>query len=279
MCRWPPNGWRITWAEPDYSSKFEIEKIIIYHRPYIRVVTHVPYMLGDQRQFTDSVVPVGIRDYWENTLGKYSGRISMCLYVRSKVSEGSFPFYFYAKWDKSQQPRKKLNLEVTAIPETGSSENLVLISDVQMQVGDKNPQLGEDFLRIGLNGIGHMDLRGGEAALKNKIMRLGRLGLKYFSNWINIAVYNADDKEAKAMDITGQRTGKGGWCLSYRGPEWVKNMKQYKKRLESGVNFFAFDDASPSTCYCNQCKHLFAEFLKTNTDLTYTDPSIFMKDG
>ncbi len=68
---------------------------------------------------------------------------------------GSFPFYYYAKWDKGQQPRKKLNLEVTAIPETGSSQNLVLISEVQMQAGDKNPQLGEDFLRIGLNGIGH----------------------------------------------------------------------------------------------------------------------------
>ncbi len=124
-----------------------------------------------------------------------------------------------------------------------------------------------------------MELRGGEIALKNKIGRFRRLGLKYFSTWINIAVIQCDDKEAKAMDITGQRTGKGGWCLSYRGPDWVKNMNQYKKRLEIGVNFFAFDDAQPSTCYCDQCKHLFAQFLKINTDLPYIDPSIFMKEG
>jgi hypothetical protein len=108
---------RITWAEPDYSSKVEIEKIIINHRSYIRMVAHVPCLPGDQKQFTDYVVPVGMRDYWEYTLGQYSGRISLCLYVRSKVPAGSYPFYYYAKWDKGQQPRKKLDLEVTAIPE------------------------------------------------------------------------------------------------------------------------------------------------------------------
>jgi len=204
----------------------------------------------------------------------------MCIYIRSKVSMGSFPLYYYAKWDKGQQPRKKLNLEVIAIPETGSSQNLCLISEVQMQAGDKNPQLGEDFLRIGLNGIGtsYMELRGGEIALKNKIGRFHRLGLKYFSTWINIPMYNSGDKEAKAMDIAGERTGKGGWCLSYRGADWVKNMNQYKKRLEIGVNFFTFDDAQPSTCYCDQCKRLFADFLKINTDLPYIDPSIFTKE-
>jgi hypothetical protein len=203
----------------------------------------------------------------------------MCLYVRSKVPIGSFPFYYYAKWNKGQQPRKKLNLDVIAIPQTGTSQNLVLISEVQMQAGDKNPQIREDFLRIGLNGIGHMDLRGGDIALKNKIGRFHRLGLKYFSSWINLAVYNSVDKEAKAMNIAGQRTGKGGWCLSYRGPDWVKNMDQYKKRLESGINFFAFDDAFPSTCYCDRCKDMFAQFLKINTDLPYIDPSIFIKEG
>jgi hypothetical protein len=248
--------------------------VIINNRAYNRVIAHVACVPGDQKQFTDYVVPVGIRDNW-----KYSGTISMCLYVRSRVSTGSFPFYHYAKWDKGQQPRKKLDLEVIAIPETGSSKNLVLISEVQMQAGDKNPQLGEDFLRIGLNGIGHLELRNGEDALKNKRIRFRRLGLRYFSNWINIAVYGAGDKEAKAMDITGQRTGQGGWCLSYRGPDWTKNMGQYKRRFESGVNFFAFDDAEPCTCYCNQCKHLFAEFLKINTGLPYVDPSIFMKEG
>jgi len=280
MCKWPPNGWSGTWARPDYSSKVEIEKIIIDHRPYTRMVAHVPCVPGDEKQVTDYVVPVGIRDYWKSSLGKYSGMISMCLYVRSKVSMGSFPFYYYAKWNKGQQLRKKLTLEVADIPETGSSQNLLLISEVQMQAGDKNPQLGEDFLRIGLNGIGtgYMDLRGGDIALKNKIGRFHQLGLKYFSRWINIAVYGASDKEAKAMDIAGQRTGKGGWCLSYRGPDWVKNMNEYKKRLEIGVNLLAFDDAFPSTCYCDQCKHLFAEFLKMHTDLPYIDPSIFMKE-
>jgi hypothetical protein len=55
-------------------------------------------------------------------------------------------------------------------------------------------------------------------------------------------------------------------------------MNQYKKKLESGVNFFAFDDAFPSTCYCDRCKDMFAQFLKINTDLPYIDPSIFMKE-
>jgi hypothetical protein len=281
MSKGPPDGWSITWTRPDYTSVVGVEKVIINNRPYNRVIAHVTCVPGDQKQFTDYVVPVGIRDYWEHSLGKYSGMISMCLYVRSKVSMGSFPFYYYAKWDKGQQPRKKLNLEFTTIPETGPARNLCLISEVQMQSGDKNPQLGEDFLRIGLNGIGtgYMDLRGGDIALKNTIGRFHRLGLKYCSAWINIAVFNVDDKEAKAMDIAGQRTGKGGWCLSYRGADWVKNMEVYKKKLGTGINFFAFDDASPSTCYCNQCKHGFAGFLKTNTDLPYIDPSIFMKDG
>jgi hypothetical protein len=208
ICKWPPNGWDITWTRPDYTSVVGVEKVIIDHRLYNRVIVHVACVPGDQKQFTDYVVPVGIRDYWKGYLGQSSGLISMCLYVRSRVSMGSFPFYYYARWDKGQQPRKKLNLEFTAIPETGSSKNLVLLSEVQMQAGDKNPQLGEDFLRIGLNGIGHMDLRGGDSALKNKIMRFRRLGLKYFSSWMNIAVYGADDKEAKAMDIAGQRTGR-----------------------------------------------------------------------
>jgi len=278
ICKWPPNGWDITWTRPDYASVVKVEKVIINNRSYNRVVAQVACVPGDQKQFTDYVVPVGIRDYWKNTLGQYSGMLSMCLYVKSKVSVGSFPFYYYAKWDKGRQPRKKLNLEVIAIPETGSPQNLVLISDVQMQGGDKNPQLGEDFLRIGLNGIGHMDLHGGDRALKNKIIEFRRLGLKYFSSWVNIAAFNVSDQRAKAMDITGQRTGKGGWCLSYRGPDWARNMEKYKKKLESGINFFAFDDAQPCTCFCNQCKDLFAEFLKINTDLLYIDPSIFMKE-
>jgi len=279
ICKWPPNGWDITWTRPDNTSVVGVEKIIINNGLYSRVIAHVACVPGNQKQFTDYVVPVGIRDYWKGTLGQYSGTISMCLYVRSKVSSGSFPFYYYAKWDKGQQSKKKLNLEVTIIPETGSPSNLVLISEVQMQAGDKNPQLGEDFLRIGLNGIGDLHMRGGEGAYGRKIGELRRQGLRYFSNWVNIAVYNASDKDAKAMDITtGERTGKGGWCLSYRGLDWVKNMNQYKKRLDSGINFFAFDDAFPCTCYCDQCKHLFAQFLKINTDLPYIDPSIFMKE-
>ncbi len=107
---------------------------------------------------------------------------------------------------------------------------------------------------------------------------LRRQGLKYFSNWMNIAVYNASDKEAKAKDISGQRTGKGGWCLSYRGPDWVKNMQIYKRKFELGINFFAFDDASQGMCFCTKCRHLFAEFLKGNSTLPYVDPLIFMKE-
>jgi len=281
ICKWPPNDWWITWTRPDYTSVVGVEKVIINNRAYNRVIAHVACVPGDQKQFTDYVVPVGIRDYWKGSLGQYSGMISMCLFVRSKASTGSFPFYYYAKWDKGQQPRKKLNLDVIAIPQTGTSQNLVLISEVQMQAGDKNPQIREDFLRIGLNGIGtsYMELRGGDIALKNKIGRFRRLGLRYFSTWVNIPAYDVNDNEAKAMDINGQRTGKGGWCLSYRGPDWVKNMSQYKKKLESGVNFFTFDDAQPGTCYCNQCKHLFAQFFKINSNLAYIDPSIFMKEG
>ena len=79
------------------------------------------------------------------------------------------------------------------------------------------------------------------------------------------------------MDINGQRTGKGGWCLSYRGPDWVKNMEKYKKKIEFGINFFTFDDASSSMCFCDKCRHMFAEFLKKNSELPYVDPFIFMK--
>jgi len=281
ICKWPPDGWGVTWTRPDYTSVVGVEKVIINDRAYNRVIAHVTSVPGDQKQFTDYVVPVGIRDYWKVTLGAYSGTISMCLYVRSKVPAGSFPFYYYAKWDKGQQSKKKLNLEVTAIPKTSPSKNLVLISEVQMQAGDKNPQLGEDFLRIGLNGMGtsYMALRGGDIALKNQILRLRRLGLRYFSTWVNIASYNVDDKEAKAEDITGQRTGKGGWCLSYRGPDWVKTMQGYKEKLEIGINFFAFDDASPSMCFCRECRELFAEFLRENSEMPYIDPSVFMKEG
>ena len=63
--------------------------------------------------------------------------------------------------------------------------------------------------------------------------------------------------------MSGNRNGQG-WCLSYRGPDWVDKMAQYKKKLENGVNFFAFDDAFPNTCYCEKCKHSFSEFLKSN---------------
>jgi hypothetical protein len=278
ICKWPPDGWNITWTRPDYTSVVGVEKVIINNRLFNRVIAHVACVPGDQKQFTDYVVPVGIRDYWKNTLGQYSGMLSMCLYVHSKVSVGSFPCYYYAKWDKGQQAPKKLMFEVTGIKKVDLPQNLCLISDVQMQGGDKNPQLGEDFLRIGLNGIGHMDLRGGDNALKNIIGKFHRLGLKYFSNWVNIAVYNAGDKEAKAMDITGQRTGKGGWCLSYRGLDWVKNMQIYKRKFELGINFFAFDDASQGMCFCTKCRHLFAEFLKGNSTLPYVDPLIFMKE-
>ena len=49
--------------------------------------------------------------------------------------------------------------------------------------------------------------------------------------------------------------------------------------MENGINFFAFDDVRPSTCFFDKCKRSFAEFLKTNTDLPYIDPSTFMKEG
>ncbi len=100
-----------------------------------------------------------------------------------------------------------------------------------MQAGEKNPQLEKDFMHIGLNGIGtsYLGLRGRDNWLKGKINKMKNAGLKYYSRWINIPIFHVDDEEAKAMDINGKRTGQGGWCLSYRGPEWVKGMKKYKK--------------------------------------------------
>ncbi|MFQ5686766.1 MAG: hypothetical protein ACE5GV_08910 [Candidatus Scalindua sp.] len=281
ICKWGQNPWKGTWPRPDYSSKVYTKKITIEHKPYVRVVAYVPYVTGDQKQLTNYVVPVGIRDYWEYGLGRYSGMVSMCLYVQSKVDNGSFPFYYYAKWDNGRQPRKKLYIEVTPINEVQQSQNLCLISEVQMQAGEKNPKLERDFMYIGLNGIGvgYLDLRGGEDSLKSKVNKMKDAGLRYFSKWVNVPVFHVHDKEAKAMDINGQRTGQGGWCLSYRGSEWVEGMKKCKKYLAIGVNFFTFDDVSSCTCFCDKCKHLFAEFLKINTELPYIDPSIFMKEG
>jgi len=279
ICKSPPNGWKITWTRPDYTSKVETEEITINHRPYTRLVAHVPCVPGDQKQLTDYVVPVGVRDYWDYSLGRYSGMTTMCLYVRSNLPTGSLPFYYYAKWDNGEQPRKKLKLTVTAIRKAGFSKNLCLISEVQMQAGDKNPQLGQDFLRIGLNGIGYLRLRDGDGALKSNIERLNCLGLKYFSTWVNIPSFRANDLKAKAMDITGKRSVRGGWCLSYRGPDWIKKMDEYKRKLETGINFFAFDDAFPCTCFCDTCKNSFVEFLNTNTNLPYVDPSEFMNEG
>lgn len=141
MCKWPPDGWHVTWTRPDYTSKVETERITINNLPYTRVIAHVPYVLGDQKQLTNNVVPVGIRDYWEGSLGRYSGMISLCLYVKPKITTGTFPFYYYTKWGKREQARKKLNLEVANIHKVESTKNLFLISEVQMQAGDKNPQL------------------------------------------------------------------------------------------------------------------------------------------
>ncbi|MGR3303152.1 MAG: hypothetical protein ACUZ8I_11690 [Candidatus Scalindua sp.] len=281
IVKWPPDGWNITWTRPDYSSVVETEKITINNRPYTRVIAHVPYVPGDQKQFTNYVVPVGIRDHWKHSLGRYSGTISMCLYVLSKVSSGSFPLYYYAKWDNGRQPRKKLYIEVTPINEVPQSQNLCLISEVQMQAVEKNPQLEKDFMYIGLNGrfVNIRELMNGEDSLKTKINNMKDAGLKYYSKWVNIPVFKVDDKEAKAMGINGKRTGQGGWCLSYRGSEWAKGMKEYKGYLAKGVNFFTFDDVSPSTCFCDKCKLLFSEFLKINTELSYVEPSIFMKEG
>ena len=66
---------------------------------------------------------------------------------------------------------------------------------------------------------------------------------------------------------------------SFFTPNWVKKMNEYKTKLENGINFFAFDDAFPCTCYCDTCKQSFADFLKMNTGLPYIDPSEFMKKG
>ncbi len=279
ICKWPPDGWNITWTRPDYSSEVWTKKITIEDKPYIRVVAYVPYVPGDQKQFTNYVVPVGIRDYWKYTLGRYSGTISMCLYVRSKVPSGSFPIYYYAQWDKGNQARKSLSLEVTEIPSVLPSKKLYLISDIQLQAGEKNLHLEQDFIQIGLNGIRvkNLGLQSGNTKLKRRIDYMRGLGLKYFSVWSNIPTFGLDVKAARAMDFNGKRTGKGGWCLSYRGSGWVEGMKKYKKELKKGVNFFAFDDVSSCTCFCDKCKLLFAEFLKMNTELPYIDPLIFME--
>ncbi|MFH0787343.1 MAG: hypothetical protein V2B13_06970 [Pseudomonadota bacterium] len=279
MCKAPPDGWDITWTRPDHTSKVEVQEVSIGNRPYKRIIAHVPCLPGDQRQLSDYVVPVGVRDYWKDTLGRYSGKISMTLYVHSKAEKGSFPFYYYAQWDKGRQVPKELTLQVTRIPPVEPSQSLVLISEVPMQAGDKNPQLGEDLRHIGLNGMGHLDLREGDKALKAKIGSLRRMGLKYFSLWVNIPAFSSADKEAWAMDRTGRRSKPGEWCLSYRGKDWVRKMEEYKRKLESGINFFAFDDALPSSCFCEQCKKAFGEFFKKISDLPFIDPSIFMQDG
>jgi len=279
MCKWPEDGWNITWTRPDYSSKVETEQITVNDKPYTRVIAHVTYVKGDQKQLTNYVVPVGVRDYWEEALGRYSGMISMTMYVRARVSKGSFPFYYYAKWDNGQEKPKKLGMEITDIKKVKQPEKLLLISDVQMQAGDKNPMLREDFRYIGLNGIGDLEMQGGNETRKRKMEDLRQKGLKYFSNWINIASYNASDGEAKAMDINGKRSGAGGWCLSYRGSDWVKKMAEYKTKLETGINFFAFNDTSPGMCYCDQCKHTFEQFFRKHSKLAYVDPAIFMKQS
>lgn len=279
IIKWPPNGWNRTSLRPDYSSEVWTKEITIEGKPYTRVVAHVPYVMGDQKQLANYVVPVGVRDNWDGTLGRYSGMLSMCLYVRSKVGNGSFPFYYYAQWDNGRQPRRKLDIEVTPINQVPQSRNLCLVSEVQLQAGEENPQLERDFMHIGLNGIGtgYLGLRGGDNWLKAKINKMKNAGLKYYSRWVNMPIFGADDKEAKAMGINGQRTGQDGWCLSYRGREWDKGMKKYKEYLAKGVNFFTFDDVSSSICFCIKCKYLFAEFLTKNTELAYIDPLVFME--
>ena len=281
ICKWPRDGWNGTWPHPDYSSNVSTKRITIDGKPYIRVTAHVPYEIGNMRHMINYVVPVGIRDYWEGSLGQYSGMLSMCLYVRSKVQNGLFPFYYYAKWDNGMQPRKKLYIEITPVNEVPQSQNLCLISEVQLQAGEKNQHLEQDFIRIGLNGIRLRDLglQSGNTKLKRRIDYMRDLGLKYFSEWVNIPTFGVDVKKARAMDFNGKRTGNGGYCLSYRGFEWARELKKYKKYLVKGVNFFAFDDVSPCTCFCDKCKLLFAEFLRVNTELPYIDPSVFMIEG
>ncbi len=229
ICKWPPNGWSTTWLRWDQSSTVETRRITINDKKYTRVIARVPYVEGDEKQLKNYFVPVGIRDYWDRSLGRYSGMLSMTLYVRATTSQGSFPFYHYAKWDDGEQQPKKLKMEVTDVKKVKQGTRVLLISDVQLHAADKNPAIGPDFKHIGLNGIGSFDPSGGNEALKKKIGALHRSGMKYFSKWVNIASYGASDEEARAMNIDGKSRQRGTLCLSYRGIEWARKMDEYKR--------------------------------------------------
>jgi hypothetical protein len=49
-----------------------------------------------------------------------------------------------------------------------------------------------------------------------------------------------------------------------------------KAQIDTGYNTFLFDDASPSTCHCSACKHVFREFLKSYPGLEYVSPGDFL---
>lgn len=280
----------------DFSSKVKKTPITIDGKPYIRCVAHVKSGAGSGLR-QHCVVPVmdkgkKKRDFWIwSAGGGYCGWTTMCWYLKCKTNVAVGPVYYYAEWDGGRQPKEKLNLKVTRVPEAGQPKRLHLAAGLQHRGGDMHPQLGRDFLRIGLSGIDgcypfpHV-FKDGIEGMKAKIAECRGLGVRSFSTWMNHPMYGQRrgprDKDTLAMDLTGKRTGKtnkrsNAVCMEYRGPEWATTMAKLKTWLDAGMNYFEFDDAKPCVCYCPKCKASFREFLKEHTKLEYVDPSVFMK--
>jgi len=267
-------GWymrrgRATWR---HNAPFKIKrsKIIRDGKPFVKHSIILPkWQDTDKRSLINYVVPVGIRDRWKGTVGRYSGMHNLAFNLSTKLTEGVRKAFYYAKWNGGRQEPQELELRVVRVPEVQKSlERIVSIVSLNPFKAEKNPGMIQSLKRIGVNGIA-----GGSPKEWGP-------GMRYYATWVNFPMYHSSDPEAFAMGIDGKRqVGGSTRCMTYRGPDWKKYMTDLFKKIDNGYNVYMFDDVRPTVCYDNKCKAEFANMLKEHTQLDYLDPSDFMKPG
>lgn len=265
--------WGVVWTNPDDTARLEKQDVEHEGTPYTRYVFYQKQVRdGDPKAFgKDGFVPVEVRNNWHT----YGGMTALMLYVLSRNGSGELPpLYYHATWQGGQQNRQKLALRLTRIAETPRVRKMALVAGAGWWAADQNPQVVADYVRLGFSGFDALSAKD-PANLGKAIAEARQKGIKYIATWANIPSYSSSDPNAKAMAPDFNRGG-DNWCLEYRGPDWKKRMDDLKAKLDSGINTFLFDDASPSTCHCSNCKQLFKEFLKEKAGLDYVSPGDFL---
>ena len=284
--------WLNYWGNPEYwMQKISLDKKEI-ERDGKKYIRYCFTYKSPRNPFVRSVYEKDMRtkkrDKWGGTLGNFSSPTNLRIFLSTRLTsqpKGELAGYYHTRWHGGKQLERKVDFKVVRIPEIAKPRHLEIIYIINPVDYTYAPEIIDNYSHTGATGV---SFGVSSSGIDRKLVQaVKNSGLQDIGVYTNIPQYHKPkDPKVYGIGLDGKRStrklGRGSWplpgyCLSYRGKDWMETMDRWKSYISAGVNHLIMDDYAYSNCYCEKCKANFKRFLMEYTDIPYKEPESFMR--